>query len=342
MGSSYPGRNMWIGLGIQNGLAAGTASGATVFTYFEPTEVGGFLEEFAMQESQRRLGTRFKGKSYLGTKQVPASFSVELNADNCGRIFAAGMGAESVTVGVTSEAATHDFTFAETLPYLTVYCYAAGVADSSGNDKTIRALNCKVKTMALTGGLEGPMTLAVELVGTARSIVTSPTTTFTTVDPLFLSSEEGTGTLSLGATIGAAAAFDESREFELNIDNGVDADHRIDGSATPAAIREGASSITGRLGCVYNDTTWTEIDIFSACTDRAIKLVAVAPEAFITGYSYTVTIESHINRYTGSPPSWDPDVISVDLPFTAEAGTSSEVFTISVINDDVVAYTHTA
>lgn len=318
-GDTNPGRNMWIGLGIQTMMT----TIATVFDYYQPTEVGGFLEEFATIESGRRLGTRFEGLPYLGTKQVPFSFTVEATP-NIGRIFAAGMGVNSI-VSVTSVAWNHDFRFAEELPYVTVLAHAAGVADGTSVSQEIRICGAKISKMTLAGSIDNVMTLAVEGIGMTMSALASVTASYTIFDPFFLNSAQGTATLSIGTTITLVTSFDEARDFELAIDNGIKADHRIHGAATPVSMSEGSSNITGKFTAVYNDNTFLEINKFAAGTKRALSLSATGsmPVPSLPTTQTAIAVGLHSIRYTGDTPSFDPDVITVDMPFKAEVSKST-------------------
>lgn len=330
-GDTNPGRNMWVGVGIQTSMT----TVATVYDYFQPTEVGGFLEEFATIESGRRLGTRFSGLPYLGTKQVPFSFTVEATP-NIGRILALSMGTNSI-VSVTSVAWNHDFRFAEELPYGTILCHAAGVADGTSVAQEIRIIGAKLSRMTLAGSIDNVITLAVEGIGMTMSAAASVSASYTTFDPFFLNSAQGTATLSIGTTITLVTSFEEARNFELAIDNGVMADHRIHGSATPVAISEGDSGVTGRFAAIYNDNTFLEINKFAAGTKRALTLTATSaqPVPSLPTTMITLTVGLHSIRYTGDTPSYDPDVITVDMPFKAEISASTY---ITIINNKGTIY----
>lgn len=334
-GDTNPGRNMWVGLGIQASMAAA----ATVYTYFQPTEVGGFLEEFATIDSGRRLGTRFGGLPYLGTKQVPFSFTVEVTP-NIGRILAAGMGDYSLA-SVTSVCWDHYFKLTEELPYATVLCHAAGVADNTSTSQEIKIMGAKISRLTLAGGIDNVLTLAVEGIGMTMSATNSVTASYTNFGPFLLNSAQGTATLSIGASVLTAALFEEARDFELTIDNGIMADHRIHGSATPVAMSEGDSNVTGRLTAIYNDNTWAQINNFAAGTKRAITLSAThsepVPSLPTTLHAFTVALRSV--RYTGDTPSYDPDVMTIELPFKAENIVSAM---ITIRNDFSTAYSATA
>jgi len=328
---AYPGRNMWIGVGIQS--AVDTV--ATVFTYFQPTEVGGFMDDPAEIASNRRMGTRFKGLPYLGTNQIPFSFTVEADPGSIGRILRCGVGPDSVAT-IATGVYTHTFNFTEDLVYATIRCYAGGVADISGVSKFFEALNCKFDKLSLKGGIDDVMTLACDGIGTDVSAISSVTPSFTTDDPWFLNSAQGTGILSIGATYAAIAAFSEAREFQFDIANAVKADHRIHGSAAAIAVIEGDSEITGNMLAVYNDETFDEIAAFQAGTLRAFKLVVSPPTAFSSTYKKDLIIAITKAKYSGAKPNWDPDVMTVPMPFRVEENTTS--LYISVQNERASAY----
>lgn len=331
-GETYPGRNMWIGFGIQTSMT----TIATIYDYFQPTEVGGFLEEFATIESNRRLGTRFTGLPYLGTKQVPFSFTVEATP-NIGRILACGVG-DASTASVTSVCWWHYFQFKEELPYATVVAHAAGVADGTSVPQEIRIVGAKISRLTFAGAIDNVMTLAVEGIGMTMSACASVTSNiYTPYDPFFLNSAQGTATMSIGSTITLAASFQEARNFEMTIDNGVTADHRIHGSATPVSISEGDSNVTGRFGAVFNDNTFVEINKYASGNKRALSLSMTGdnPVPSLPTTMHALDIALHSVRYTGDTPAFDPDVITVDLPFKAEVGVSTY---IRVLNSFSTAY----
>ena len=332
---------MFAGVGIQNGFAEGAASGATVFTYYQPDDIRDGLEQYSEIASNRRLNTRFRGAGYIGTKQVPFGMTVECNPMNAGRLLKLIFGTETCTVLVTDEAATHKFYPAQSLSYGTIVLYAGGIAGATSDDRSHKVINWKAARATVEGGTDDVMRITVDGFGTDRSAVTSPTSSFTAVRPFFLNSEEGTGVLSIGATIGAVAQFDECRRMRFEIDNGIQADHRIDGDASAAAIREGDSQITGMWDCIYNEDTYAELDIFTGGDNRAFQLVASSADAFYTALTYQMTLAVETARYSGLNPSWDPDVISVELPFIAEM-TSGAATAITIRNSDVVAYTYSA
>ena len=82
MGERLPGRNMWLAVGVQS--AKGTP--AYRYQYLQPVDVTGFFKEFGEIESNRRIGTRFKGSNYIGMQTVPFTFSVEFNPGDCGNL----------------------------------------------------------------------------------------------------------------------------------------------------------------------------------------------------------------------------------------------------------------
>lgn len=322
-GEAYPGRNMYLGIGIQSGVG----SSATVFTFLQPTEVTGGLEEFDMIESQRRLSTRFKGSGYVGTKRVPVGFTVEANPDNIGRLLKLIFGSETVTAMSPGYYAQHKFYPNEELKYGTILIYAAGIADAAGTYQLIRVKDFKVARATISGGIDNVMTIAVEGVGTARDAVyaSSYTVSFSSVDPLFLNSAQGTGKLSIGPGAPASSEFDEARSFSLEVQNGVAPDHRIHASNSAVAIREGDSAITGTIGVVFNKETFTEINHFQAGTARALLLEVTSTDFVETSEHYEMNIAIEQAKYSGGNPSWDADEMTAELPFTAELASSQAI-----------------
>jgi hypothetical protein len=334
MGGTNPGRNMWVGLGIQTTMS----TVAQVITFMQPTEVGGFLEEYATIENSRRLGTRFSGFPYIGTKQVPFNFTVEANPADLGRILLAAMGSEYSTPSVTSVVHNHTFRFANSLPYCTIFAYLAGVADTTATDQSLRIRGSKINQLTISGGIDNVITVAVEGFGMTASACSTVTTAFRVEEPWFLNASPGTGTLSIGSAILTAGLFEEAREFELTINNGLQADHRIHGSNTMIAVSEGGSEVTGRIVAVQNPSTMIEVANFAAGNNRAITLTAVAAK---TTYSLPTTMaELAIGidkaRYTGDSPSYDPDVITIEMPFKAEISLVSTY--ISIKNNKSLPY----
>jgi hypothetical protein len=335
-GQTYPGRNMWVGIGIQSAMT----TVATVFSYLQPTEVGGFLEAFENIESEKRLGTRFGGLPYVGTKSIPFNFTVEANPGDIGRILLAAMGQEYSTPSVTSVVHNHIFRFTAIVPYVTILGYLAGVADASGSDRLMRITGAKVGQITISGGIDDILMVSVEGVGMVASAVTAAnyTPSYTSEKPFFLNANPGTGTLSIGSAIASAALFEEARQFEVTINNGLTPDHRIHGSATPVGIGEGSSSLEGQITAIHNQYTFAEINNFAAGNDRAITLTAVAAATTYTLPTSMATLEIGLNkcRYSGDTPSYDPDVITIELPFSAEVSLTSTY--ISVKNDKSVPY----
>lgn len=335
-GLTVPGRNMWVALGIQTF----PSTIATVFSYLQPTEIGGFLEEFENIESERRLGTRFSGLPYVGTKSIPFNFTVEANPGDLGRILLACMGQEYSTPSVTSVVHNHIFRFSAVVPYVTVLGYLGGVADASGSDRLMRISGAKIGQITITGGIDDILMVSVEGIGMVASAVTAGnyTPSYTSEKPFFLNANPGTGTLSVGSAILTAALFEEARNFELTINNGVATDHRIHGSATPVGISEGGSEVVGKLTAIFNQQTFTEINNFAAGNDRAITLTATAAA---TTYSLPTTYAElafglQKCRYSGDSPSYDPDVITVELPFKVEVSLTSTY--ISLKNNFTLPY----
>ena len=335
MGNAYSGRNMFIGVGIQSALG----TDATIFDYIQPTEVGGFLKSAETIQSNRRLGTRFGGSGYPGASQVPWNFTCELNPKNIGRILAGAIGADDITVDVVDEVATHSFEFDEALSYLTLYCYGAGVADATGSDKVLKVTDAKITGLTIRGNTDDVMLLEVSGIGIAVEADTTPTPSYPTENPFFLNTEVSVGTVVIGDTIGGGAQFDEATEISVELDNGMAPDHRINGSAEALGIREGASALRGSLSCVYNDDTFVEINKFYAGTARGIKITVAHASEFYTSHSMTLTIELDAVKYEGSDPSWDPDVISISMPFVADVSSSTK---ITLKNDKVTVYSAAA
>lgn len=340
MGSTYPGRNMWVGIGIQT--SASTI--AQVITFLQPTEVSGFLESFNTIDSARRLGTRFSGTPYIGTKQVPFGFTVEANPGDIGRLLLASLGTEVTCFSVTSVVHNHIFTFSEDLPYVTVYGYAGGVADTTATVQSLRARGGKISKMTLKGGVDDVMTLAIEGIAFAVSACSTVTAAFTTEDPWFLNSAMAVGTLSIGSTLTAPVAFEEARDIEITVDNALKADHRIHGSNSAVAMEEGSSSLTGKFNAVFNPSTMIEVANFAAGNIRAFSLTVISAK---TTYSLPTTFASlvvgiHRARYSGDTPNYDPDVITMDMPWKAEVlGTafpSTQSTYFSLLNNKSLPY----
>ena len=338
---SFPGRNMYLGVGIQSGVG----SSATVYSFMQPSEVTGGLEEFAMIDSARRLSTRFKGTGYVGTKQVPLGFTVEASPQAVGRLLKLAFGAEIASSVVAGVYGRHKYYPSEELPYGTILLYAAGVADETGIDKTIKVTDWKCTKLTIKGGVDDIVTLQVEGIGAARTAVypsSYTTPTFTTVQPLFMNSAVGTGVLLIGTSEATpTVAFEEARSFEITIEHGVKADHRIHGSNAAIAMREGDSSITGTYSAVYNGVSFGEINKFQAGTARAMKLSITSVEAIgpATSETYDMIVETLRSKYSGGNPSWDADQITVELPFTAELA-SSQAVTVTILNNVTSEYTY--
>lgn len=334
-GYTYPGRNMWVAIGIQTSMT----TLAQVYSFLQPTEVGGFLEEFATIDSNRRLGTRFSAAPYVGTKTVPFSFTAEAEPGNLGRILLAAMGAEYTAPSVTSVVHNHTFRFAEDLPYVTVLGYLAGVADVTSTIQSIRLRGAKISQLTLSGSIDEVMTVAVEGIAMTASACSQVTTAFSLEDPFFLNATLGTGILSLGSTLTAPTAFNEAREFELVINNNLTPDHRIHGSNSPVGVEEGSSEITGRIVTVFNPETFAEINNFRAGNDRAIALTVTAAKSTYSLPTTMAALEVALAkvRYTGSAPSFDPDVITAEMPFKAELPTLTSSW-IAVKNNKSLPY----
>ena len=153
------------------------------------------------------------------------------------------------------------------------------------------------------------------------------TTAFSLENPFFLNATLGTGTLSIGSAITAPALFEEAREFELIINNNLSPDHRIHGSNSPVGIEEQSSEVTGSITALLNPETMVEVRNFAAGNDRAITLTATAAKF---GYSLpttfaSLTIALNKARYSGATPSFDPDVMTLELPFKAEISVSTYI-----------------
>lgn len=173
MGTRYPGRNMWLAVGVQS--AKGTP--AYRYTYLQPVDVGGFFKEFAEIESNRRIGTRFKGSNYVGMQTVPFNFSVEFNPGDCGMLLYGVLGAESGTV--SGDGYNHTMTAAEDVPYLTFLLYSAGVADTSGTVKVHRITDAKINKMSITGNIDEIAMLSIEGTGIDSGAIENVATSFT-------------------------------------------------------------------------------------------------------------------------------------------------------------------
>jgi hypothetical protein len=517
---------MWLAVGVQS--AKGTA--AYRFAYLQPVDVGGFFKEFAEIESNKRIGTRFKGSNYVGMQTVPFNFSVEFNPGDCGMLLYGALGAEAGAV--SGDGYTHTMTAAEDLPYLTFLLYSAGIADDSGTVKVHRITDAKIGKMTITGnidevamlniegtgidsgaiedvatsftaditnadatltdisetdgiyagmpisgtgipagtviasfdtGLTGAMALANALKDTivghindfggggeehkaqdpagatlaavadattlatlltltnalttcydthdediddatptyhqAQSSVNDLTSTanvttlhgaidqlndikakynlhdqdttghttgsdhqestadadttaemsadatatntdetvtvssfstaasagFTSDTPFFVKSSLCTGLVSIGATLGAVATYSECRALNLDIENGLSPDNRIDNTSTPFAIEEGESEITGMIDCIYNAESIAEIEYFQSNTARALKIVLTTTNVFDTDNYKTLTINVYQAKYTGGGPNWDPDVINVELPYKVDVAEGFDI-----------------
>lgn len=329
MGSTKPGRNMYIGFGIQSEIDVD----ATNITYLQPTAVGGFFLKPKTITSDRRVGTRFKPSDYRGGVSVPFSFTVECNPGDCGRILYGAMGAEAGSVA--SSVYSHEFSVAEELPYCTVWLYAAGVADDSGTAKIIKVTNAKISKLSISGDVDGVVTMSVEGTGIAKAAATTPSATFTSDTPFFVKSVDGTLKVSIGDAIGSVVQFDETKSMSLDIDNGLIEDNRADDTTAPAAMAEGDSSISGSVNAVYNEDSYTEIEKFEGGDVRAFEFVFTTENIFNTSDKKTLTIAISQVRYDDDEPSYDPDVITVEMPFKIDV---AEGFTITLEDDVATKY----
>jgi hypothetical protein len=324
MGTPQSGRYEWVAVGIQSALS----TVATVFTYFQPTDIGGFIANMNAIASDRRIGTRYKAAARPGVLEIPFNFTVEANPDDLGRLLMGALGTDTMATTATS-VWTHTFTKTEELPYLTVYGFLGGSADTTTTSKCVRIMDAKIGKLTLRGGTNDIFTCAVEGIGRQVAALTAPTTTFpgASEDSFALHTIESLGLLKIGANIAGLAQFNDARSFEFVIDNGVFADHRINNSQLAAGVEEGGSAMTGQFEAILSQSTWTEILAFQAGTDRAIQLAVALSSTFgdaATSYK-TLTIQLDKCRYTGSDPNHDPDVISVQMPFDVEPGTSMYV-----------------
>ncbi|MEA3227205.1 MAG: hypothetical protein U9Q07_14745, partial [Planctomycetota bacterium] len=214
----------------------------------------------------------------------------------------------------------------------------AGSVGGVGNDEvTVASTAGLIKGMAVVTDTGVTTTISSITDGTdfvladaavgATGFTFSPT--FQTGKPLFFNSDEGTGILKIGASLGAAAQFDESTHFELNWNNGLSADHRIHGSSTAFGMEEGDSVMEGSATVIFNADSFAEIDAYQAGTDRALWAVWTSKN-LISGSTYeSLDIKITKSRYTGTPPSWDPDVITAELHLHA-VRTGCQVFNIPV------------
>lgn len=160
--------------------------------------------------------------------------------------------------------------------------------------------------------------------------------TFPSAKPLYVKAEEGVAKLEIGADIGSLAQFDDANEFHLTFSNGLSPDRRIDNTATARGMREGDSEITGSIKGIYNVNTFVEIEAFQNGTERAIRFTATSTELAAVGKYFSMTITFDVAKYSGAPPSWDPDLISSDLQFDAEKTTSYP--TVVIVNADATQY----
>lgn len=390
------GRNVFLGIGKQT--AFGTPAAPT--KWFEPTDVNGIIEEYDWKKSNRRIGTRFKPLGYKTGRKVPISFTVEMNAQNCGLLLTLAAGSDSAAAD--GAAYKHTISFAENLSYFTVIAKTDDVADDDAEETYHRVYNCKVKSFKIDVTVDDIAMISIEAEGTtrdfayaskaiaatlasgdatvevsstvgivagqslsgtdvqadttvlsvtdathyemsktasgtgARTVTHTITPSFPTSKALRAKSEEVQGKLEIGATTGALAQFDETNEFHLSVSNGVSADMRIDNTAYASALREGDSEITGSVRAMYNRNTYPEIAAFIAGTIRALRVTLTSVETAASGKYFTFIFTTDRAQYSGTPTSWDPDVISTELSFEVEKTTSYPTF--EIINADSASY----
>lgn len=335
-GASYTGRNMFLGIAIQSGKGVT----GTVFTYYQPLDISGILEEYEFKKSDRRVGSRFSPLGRIGAKKVPFSFSIEANPQDLGRLLKCALGAEAVVVDVASEVGTHTFTFSETLPYFTLVAYSAGIAEASTSDKAHQIVDCKISSLKFSGSTDGgAIKVQVDGEGITRTAISKPTPSYASADPFILHSSQAAGLIKIGASIGAAAEFDEAIEFGYDITNAISADRRINNTGAAIGLREGDSEVKGNMKCIFNDKSFAEILIFQGGTARSIECDIAHTSEFYTGHKYTLSFIMDSCMYSGSSPSFDKDVISVALPFDVAVSANTK---ITLKNHDVVAYTSAA
>jgi hypothetical protein len=322
---------MFVGVAPQSAFNTPGAS----FTFYQPIDITGLIEEFETQKSEKRAGTRFKGLGRKTNKKIPFTFSIETDPETAGMLLALATGSESAVTEVETGVYRHTFKLAESLPYFTLVGYSAGIADSSGSDKAHQITNCKISKLTLSGDVAGVIKLTVEGEGTTRTPIVKPTPVFSTEEPLFMKAEEGTGKIEIGNTLLTLAAFEEATSVELSISNGISADRRIDDTNNASAIREGDSELTGKFSAVFNRETFAQVEAFQTGAVQAIQITAHAADEFVTGHQKALEIEIPRAKYTGSATSFDPDMISTELPFDIEPHTD---FAICLINEKATKY----
>jgi hypothetical protein len=330
-GAAFSGKNMFIGLAIQSAVGAV----GTVFEYFQPTAITGVLEEFEFKKSDKRVGTRFAALGRKAAKSVPFDITVELSPD-VGRILAVLTGAEVCTVLSAGAVGQHVFTFAEVLPYFTLQVYSAGIAEADLTNTCHQITDCKVDKWDIKGANDGNVLLLhFSGQGLNRTAIPMPTPAYKTSEVFFLTNDQGYGTVKIGSTIAGAVEFDEATEMTLQGDNGVVADRRINGSGSAVGLREQASSLSGDLKVIYNNLSFAEILNYQAGAIRCIVILMQNATPFSGTYNKSLTFQADETLYSGSKVSFDPDLISADLPFDVQNSVNLQFI---LVNEVLTAY----
>ena len=198
-----------------------------------------------------------------------------------------------------------------------------------------------VQSVTINDGGDDTVTLDQSLTGdvTAASLTFEFAPAWPTADAFMVKSEVSTAKIEIGDDVGALSQFDEAREFTLDNESGLAADNRIDNTANPTGIEEGESELSGAMDVVYNAETYAEIDKWTQNADRAIRFTLRASSPFYSSgsdYHYTLAFTANAAKYNGAPDvSWDPDVISLSLPFMVDV---ADGFEIALTNGHSGAY----
>ncbi len=263
------------------GIAPETVSG----TYVAPTKYFPFDSESLKwsQENQERRAIR-NTPSLIGMIRGNGSVAGDITLDCTPDMLAHFLMASRYSVVKTGASAP--FTYAFTPAAVAVPTKTISITVKRGNE-TSGYTGCVVGGFSLTTD-NGALKVTLNILGNSEATQTNPTPTWPTTLPF------GAGMYTLEIPTGTAVK--DSDSFEFAVEDGAEAQFRLQNTLGAAFIKFGENSATLKVERDFE--TRAELDQYKAMTSKSISFKAVqgadeisivAPVAFIQSYDYNLS-----------------------------------------------------
>ena len=314
MAGLIPGKKQSAYLGFETTFGTKASS---LIAYPISTLGGGIKVDYINADT--KVGKRVMTGNYIGSKLGEAEIETIAYDKASGYLFKAVLGSVSSSLVGASAAYEHTFTYADTLPSLTLQNKLSDV-------KAYDYLGVVLDELTVKASVKDFIKLNGKFIFQDEVEEASPETSTWSEENPFLTKQIQ---LKIDDT-----AFAEATDFELTIKNNVkNDDYRLNQSDKVASLDPQGLDISGKITVVFNATSVGLRDKFLNGTKMKLELIATGSE-IESGYNRSLTITLPEVQVTDGQIDASGDAMTMEIPFTAFLPDSGEIITIKLVNEE--------